>query len=82
MKSPMAVWKSGNKMLYISKNFVLLILTKCHVFPYFIFLQFFSAGIFTFIVLSLWKVCCAEILIIISVSKNIIQKIPLLHEKS
>lgn len=76
MKSQIEAWKSGDKMLYISKNFILLILTKCHVFPYFIFLQFFSAGSFTFIVLSLWNVCCAEILITISVSKNIIQENP------
>lgn len=77
MKPQIILWKCCDKMLYISKNFVFLKLDK---------MPYISAILFPFssfqlevshlgIVLSLWGACCwAEMLIVISVSKIIIQK--------
>lgn len=42
MKSPIAVWKCWDEIIYIYKNFIFLKLTKHHIFPYFISPQFFQ----------------------------------------
>lgn len=77
MKAQIILWKCCDKMLYISKNFVFLKLDKM---PYISPILFPSSsfqlkGSHLGIVPSLWGASCwAEMLIVISASKTIIQK--------